>query len=179
MRQLTTALMAVGALAMLGAASASGDSTTKCFGKQATIVSSGTINGTEGNDVIVGSEGPDIINAFGGNDLVCALGGNDLIRGGLGDDSLDGGEGNDLIAADVVGDLSPGFDQPAGNDVIIGGPGNDGATGDHRSIFVDVTGDSGDDLFIGGPGNDSLSWRQHRVPRHGLRPRRRRSIPPR
>ena len=44
MRQLTTALMAVGVLAMLGAASASGDSTTKCFGKQATIVGSDSIN---------------------------------------------------------------------------------------------------------------------------------------
>jgi hypothetical protein len=60
MRQLTTALAAVVILALLGAASASGDSTTKCFGKQATIVGSGPISGTEGNDVIVGSEGPDI-----------------------------------------------------------------------------------------------------------------------
>ena len=95
-------------VALLGAASASEDSTAKCFGEQATIVSSGAIDGTAGDDVIVGSDGADTINAFGGDDLVCALGGNDLIRAGLGDDHLDGGEGNDRIAADVVGDLSPG-----------------------------------------------------------------------
>ncbi|MGH2920775.1 MAG: hypothetical protein ACRDKU_01745, partial [Gaiellaceae bacterium] len=89
MRQRTAmALVVVSVLALLGAASASGDSTTKCFGEHATIVGSGLITGTEGNDVIVGSNGADTINALGGDDFVCALGGNDLSRGGLGDDHL-------------------------------------------------------------------------------------------
>jgi Ca2+-binding RTX toxin-like protein len=128
-----TALVVVSALALLGPASASGDNTLKCFGERATIVGSGLITGTEGDDVIVGSDGDDTINALGGNDSVCALGGNDLSRGGLGDDHLDGGEGNDGHLGDVNADL-PGTDQPGGNDVIIGGPGDDSAAGDHRSF---------------------------------------------
>ena len=59
MRQRTaTALVLVIALALLGAASASGDNALKCFGERATMVSSGLITGTEGDDVIVGSNGP-------------------------------------------------------------------------------------------------------------------------
>jgi Ca2+-binding RTX toxin-like protein len=85
MRQLTTALAAVGVLALLGAAGASGDSTTKCFGKQATIVGSGLITGTSGDDVIVGSAGDDEIDGGDGNDRICGLEGNDILMGGLGD----------------------------------------------------------------------------------------------
>lgn len=55
MRRLTAILTALAVLALLGAASASGDSTAKCFGERATIVSSGLIDGTEGKDVIVAS----------------------------------------------------------------------------------------------------------------------------
>jgi len=155
MRQrIAAALVLVSALTLLGAASASGDRTLKCFGEHATIVGSGLITGTEGDDVIVGSDGADTINALGGDDLVCALGGNDLSRGGLGDDHMDGGEGNDGHLGDVNADL-PGTDLPGGNDVIIGGPGDDSAAGDHRAFSgPDITGNGGDDLFIGGPGDD-------------------------
>jgi hypothetical protein len=62
MRQRTaTALVVVSALALLGAAGASADSTPNCFGKKATIVGSGLINGTQGDDVIVGSATDDEI----------------------------------------------------------------------------------------------------------------------
>jgi hypothetical protein len=54
MRQRTaTALVVVSVLALLSAASASGDNTLKCFGERATIVGSGLITGTEGPNVIV------------------------------------------------------------------------------------------------------------------------------
>lgn len=51
------------------------------------ISGSGTLTGSDGNDLIIGSSGDDIIDGLGGND--CILGGN-------GDDSLNGEEGTDI-----------------------------------------------------------------------------------
>jgi Ca2+-binding RTX toxin-like protein len=65
--------------------------TPSCFGKHATIVGSGLINGTSGDDVIVGSDGADVVNAGDGNDRVCGLEGDDSLRGELGDDRIDAG----------------------------------------------------------------------------------------
>lgn len=102
----------------------------------ATIVGSGNIVGTQGDDVIVGSAGPDTIKGLGGNDLICANGGNDVVIAGPGNDG-------------VIGD---GFDAPPfvpsnGNndDHLIGGPGDD---------FLGGLG--GDDILDGGPGHDEL-----------------------
>ncbi len=71
-----------------------------CAGQEATIVGTtpGTINGTDGDDVIVGTSGADTINAGAGNDSVCGLGGGDLIRGGTGRDIILGGNGPDALA---------------------------------------------------------------------------------
>ena len=56
--------IAVG-VALLALAPASGAASSgnapRCFGRQATIVGSGAINGTEGPDVIVGSTGNDTV----------------------------------------------------------------------------------------------------------------------
>jgi hypothetical protein len=53
------------------------DTALTCFGRQATIpTGSGTIIGTEGDDVIIGSETTDdTIVGLGGNDRICGLGG--------------------------------------------------------------------------------------------------------
>ena len=59
----------------------------------ATIVGSGTIIGTAGDDVIVGSDGTDTILGLGGADIICGQGGNDRILGG---------EGNDVLIGDSV-----------------------------------------------------------------------------
>src|SRR3954447_22801404 len=49
-----------------------------------TISGSGTIAGTNGNDVIRGSDGPDTISGRNGDDVICGLGGADTLDGGPG-----------------------------------------------------------------------------------------------
>lgn len=51
------------------------------------VSGSGTLTGTDGNDLILGSPGADIIDGNGGNDCIV---------GGGGDDSLNGNNGNDV-----------------------------------------------------------------------------------
>ena len=83
MRRMLISLLALaGVAAALGAAGASGRSAPTCFGKKATITGSGTIIGTDANDVIVGSDGADTINGKGGDDRICGLGGDDQIQVG-------------------------------------------------------------------------------------------------
>lgn len=103
-----------------------------CLGKKATMTGSGTIIGTDANDVIVGSDGADTINGRGGDDLICALGGDDTIAGGLGDDRIDAGDGNDSVRGDV---LAIGVDAVGGgNDVVHGDAGRDLIAGDSFSV---------------------------------------------
>lgn len=100
-----------------------------CKGKAATIVGTegdDTLNGTDGNDVIVALGGDDDVKGRGGNDVICGKGGNDDLRGNGGNDKVKGGGGND----DVKGgggndDLGGG----AGKDNIVGGGGNDDCNG--------------------------------------------------
>lgn len=102
----------------------------------ATIVGSGTIVGTQGDDVIVGSSGADRILGLGGDDIICGEGGNDVAIGGAGDD---------ILIGDGV-DLPPFLPSDGTNDdLLIGGPGND-----------TLAGLGGDDTLIGGDGNDQL-----------------------
>ena len=58
-----------------------------CQGQPATIEgSTGTITGTEGNDVIVAHRDGSGVRALGGNDLICVVGGD--VYTGPGDDSV-------------------------------------------------------------------------------------------
>ena len=75
-------------------------------GNYTVITGSGTIRGTNGDDLIIGSAGPDNIRAGNGNDVVCARGGADTIDGGNGDDNLIGDRG----------DTDPGPDEVLGTD---------------------------------------------------------------
>src|SRR6185503_13776398 len=100
------ALAAAGALSVGVASTAWADGDEpKCFGKRATIVGAGAIDGTPANDVIVGSDSDDVIDGQGGDDRICGLAGADLVEGGLGDDRLDGGAGDDTVAGDVAADV--------------------------------------------------------------------------
>lgn len=67
-----------------------------------TITGSGTIDGTEGDDVIVGSDGGDLIRGYGGNDKICARGGNDTVRADGGNDEIDLGAGDDYYLGEQV-----------------------------------------------------------------------------
>ena len=104
------------------------------------MTGSGTIIGTDANDVIVGSDGADTINGRGGDDLICALGGDDTIAGGLGDDRIDAGDGNDSVQGDV---LAIGVDVVGGgNDVVHGDADRDLIAGDSFSVGANATSSS-------------------------------------
>ncbi len=55
------------------------------------ITGSGTITGTNGNDLILGSAADDTINGLGGTDCILGGGGNDTISGDGGSDVCSGG----------------------------------------------------------------------------------------
>ena len=114
--------------------------TPKCQGVKATIVikaSQGTVQGTDGRDVVIGTAGPDIFAGNGGDDIVCLEGGNDTFRpgtnagsifdgndtvlGGPGADQLSGGHGDDVLLGEGDGDAIRG--QEGTNDLCNGGPG--------------------------------------------------------
>ena len=61
------------------------------------ITGSGTLTGTEGNDLILGSTGADVIDGLGGNDCILGGGGADTINGGDGNDTCLGGADTDAF----------------------------------------------------------------------------------
>jgi Ca2+-binding RTX toxin-like protein len=172
----TIALLAFALIALAsGPSGVSAQEAITCNLLTPTIVASeaGTINGTNGDDVIVGTAGDDIINAGGGNDTICGEGGNDLIHAGEGDDQMWGEAFRDdiLIGAPGTDDLNGG----SGDDLLVdpvgsgqtlhGGSGNDRVFG-----FGTLNGGSGDDnvrvlgiqtspsTLNGGAGDDSCTF---------------------
>lgn len=117
--------------------------TPQCFGRDATIVGSGLIVGTEGDDVIVGRGGSDKIKGLGGDDRMC---------GGEGYDELLGGDGNDKLQGN------------AKTDTLDGGPGNDVLRGGRKWDFLE--GGEGDDI-LGGP---RFNWHDSAVYRNASGP---------
>jgi hypothetical protein len=61
------------------------------------IKGTGTITGTEGNDLIFGSGGMDMIDGRGGDDCILGDSSDDQITGGDGTDVCIGGSGNDTF----------------------------------------------------------------------------------
>ena len=146
--------------------------TSMCNGMSATIVGSGDIQGTPGDDVIVGSVGDDTVRGHGGDDSICTRGGDDRVRGGSGDDSIEGGSGNDILRGNAGDDYVDGgergccvVDANTGDDLLFGGKGDDilwaadfgaaeitGGGGDDE-----IHGLQGSDLLIGGSGRDVVT----------------------
>ncbi|WP_371223845.1 Hint domain-containing protein [Roseovarius sp. 2305UL8-3] len=123
-----------------------------------------TVDGGDGNDIIMtgddadfvmGGAGNDTINAGIDDDSVVGQDGDDLIIGSHGSDTLRGGQGDDTIYGGFGTDPIPGTlgEEPDatdpvpenGQDSIIGGAGND-------VIF----GEDDDDTLLGGIGNDTI-----------------------
>ncbi|WP_269447648.1 calcium-binding protein [Anaerolinea thermophila] len=77
------------------------------------VVGSGTLTGTNQNDLILASPFNDTVNGRNGSEC---------ILGGGGDDYLDGRQGNDVILGGPGDDTLIGG---TGNDYLIGGPGYD------------------------------------------------------
>lgn len=151
------------AFAVVPAASAQGAAGPTCFGKPASIVGHGAIEGTAHADVIVAGPGSDRIEAGGGNDLICTRGAADLIEGGVGSDRIDAGSGGDEVVGDngsdtvLAGGGSDTVIGKRGNDRLFGGPGPrdflDSGLGDDT-----LDGGPGElDQVIGGVGNDKLN----------------------
>ncbi|MEB3281637.1 MAG: hypothetical protein VKK42_22220 [Lyngbya sp.] len=86
-------------------------------------VSSNTIRGTEGDDLLQGTSQPDIIFAEDGNDILQGKQGNDELYGGNGNDFLRGGADDDLL---IGGN---------GNDFLRGGKGSDRILGGEFDSF--------------------------------------------
>lgn len=125
----------------------------QCRGQAATISDhTGTIFGTNGNDVIVGSSGAETIDGMGGGDLICGKGGNDLVQGGGGDDDIRGGPGGDDLRGNDGTDLLVGT---GGRDTLWGGDGNDRLEGGKRPD--ELHGGPGSDVCDGGGGADTGS----------------------
>jgi len=141
----STFVLALMAL-VLGGGGASAQTVFTCDGKIPTIVGSGNIQGTGGDDVIIGSAGPDVINGGSGNDTICGEGGDDVINGGSGGDLLvdPTGFGQTLSAGS-------GDDVILGNGVLLGGSGNDRVTvvlGGAADANLSINGGSGSDTCI-------------------------------
>jgi Ca2+-binding RTX toxin-like protein len=116
-----------------------------------TPLSSCTITGTAGNDIIRGTQGNDVICALQGDDVISGGGGNDKIIGGAGDDVISGGPGNDTLLGG------------AGSDLLTGGPGHDTISGGAGADTLAAR-DGQRDTIDGGPGRDRGSWdRRDRV----------------
>jgi hypothetical protein len=103
-----------------------------CRGRIATIVVSnntifggpdsgmpytGTLRGTNDNDVIVGTDANDSINGAGGNDIICGGAGRDTLLGGKGNDRLFGERGRDRLFGGPGRDLCDGGE---GRDTVMG-----------------------------------------------------------
>jgi Ca2+-binding RTX toxin-like protein len=87
LRTAAAGLLLVASLTLVAAAAPASYAAATCQGRPATIeAASGTVTGTEGNDVIV-TTGPDAtVHALGGDDLVCVAGGQ--VSTGDGDDTV-------------------------------------------------------------------------------------------
>ncbi|MDH3288730.1 MAG: hypothetical protein OEP48_13545 [Betaproteobacteria bacterium] len=134
-KQLTIAraLMVVGVVVASTSVSAQSGLWLTCNGKPATIYVlngkivggpddgqpyTGTLRGTDGNDVIVGTSSDDQIFGGGGDDMICAGPGEDVVEGGPGNDYIEGGPGDDQLRGGP------------GGDTIQGGPGDDDISAD-------------------------------------------------
>ncbi len=158
-------------------------SSRRCDASNVTIIGSGVIYGTPGNDTIWGSPGDDVIYGLGGNDVICSqdgddvlyggegrdrflgMAGDDVIHPGPGDDNVNGGPGNDTVSyadspAGVVVNLpanaahDDGFDRISSVDDIVGSAHADHLVGNGQSNLI--RGGAGPDLLEGGSGDDAL-----------------------
>ena len=82
-----------------------------------------TLNGAGGDDILLGSAGNDVLVGSGGSDRVVGNSGHDRLIGGSGGDTLIGGDGNDLLRG--LGGSGDRLSGGVGDDTINGGRGVD------------------------------------------------------
>ena len=111
------------------------------------------LNGGDGDDRLDGGQGADNIDGGQGNDILLGRGGNDVLSGGDGNDRLKGHGGRDVLRGDDGNDVLKGG---GGDDFLLGGDGRDrmrGQGGDDTMI-----GGDGADILKGGSGNDAVEF---------------------
>jgi Ca2+-binding RTX toxin-like protein len=110
-----------------------------------------TVQGGDGNDFLQGDDSfGDTIDGGNGNDVVLGLGGADVVSGGAGDDDVEGGGGNDVLDGGAGDDDLEGG---AGADDLHGGSGIDSAfPAGVADPAPDVRGTLDDVADDGGPG---------------------------
>ncbi len=110
-----------------------------------------TVYGFRGNDTLFGGMGNNNLFGGGGFDTIYGGMGRNFIRGGRGADQLFGNGGEDVILGGRGRDTVVGG---AGSDFLAGGRGDDVVYGNPGNDFL--AGGKGNDLLMGGPGNDNL-----------------------
>ncbi len=125
---------------------------------------SGSIVGSDGDDIIHGTAHDDIILDHGSgsawvfdNDEMFGHGGNDILIASLGDDTLHGGDGTDSLYGGDGADTLNGDD---GFDFLYGGAGGDTLNAGAGTGAV-MYGEDGDDIINGGAGNDWVRGGNH------------------
>lgn len=152
-----------------------------CFGIPASITGTGTLTGTNGQDVIVGSNADDTIDGLGRGDLICGGAGNDVFQQGGAADGADmhvGGPGIDTVdysgrSTKIGIELDATYDSGLGAvedwsiemETAIGGSGPDVLVGtDQDDVLVGgggadrFYGFAGDDIMRGGAGDDLFDF---------------------
>ena len=121
-------------------------------------VTTGTLEGTAGDDSLAGTSENNAINGNAGNDSVQAYDGNDSVHGNDGNDTVYGGSGEDALFGDAGNDTLYGDDPSSSavgyNDCLHGGDGKDTLYGFGGHDYLE--GGNGQDILYGGAGNDKL-----------------------
>ncbi|WP_221077442.1 retention module-containing protein [Agarivorans albus] len=84
-------------------------------------VQGSSIDGGEGDEVLVGNEAANVIDGDAGDDALVGYAGDDQLDGGVGEDLLIGGQGNDILTGGDDSDMFAwleGDDQGSSNDTI-------------------------------------------------------------
>lgn len=114
-----------------------------------------TLNGGEGDDLLVGGGQSDELTGGTGNDSLIGASGSDFLDGGLGHDQLFGDHHESIIWEGIwnhLGGSNPLMD--GGDDELIGGEGDDLLVGGGGNDTL--RGHAGNDTLDGGVGNDNL-----------------------
>jgi uncharacterized delta-60 repeat protein len=113
-----------------------------------------TIDGGNGNDILVGSQGRDRITGGNDDDRINGWDNDDWLSGNAQKDRIDGGKGADSILGNGGRDRLAGG-EGNGNDTLLGGDQPD--TLDGGAGNDSLLGEGGHDHLTGGPGADFLS----------------------
>ena len=125
---------------------------------------SGAIDGTGGNDILIGTAGIDTLNGNDGADILIGNGGNDILNGGNGDDILVGGAGNDQLNGGAGNDTASYIDSTVSVRINLDDSGNattdtSSATPTHGQVGGDAYGDDLTSIenLTGGSAGDYLA----------------------